>query len=76
MDKVKPGLRGKIPHQGNFLRHPDPRPSHVGNLKAGLQPGPELGQALQRALDAKLAGRCAGREEEIAAALEIGGGLP
>lgn len=41
-------------------------------VAAGLQPGPELGQALQRALDAKLSGRCSGRDEEIAAALDTG----
>ncbi len=45
-------------------------------IAAGVPPGPEVGEALQRALDTKLAGRCAGREEEIAAALDTGGGLP
>lgn len=45
-------------------------------IAAGVPPGPEVGEALQRALDAKLEGRCTGREMEIAAALETGGELP
>lgn len=39
-------------------------------LAAGLEPGPQVGEALQRALDAKLDGRCHGREDELAVALE------
>ena len=38
-------------------------------IAAGMTPGPELGARLQRALDAKLEGRVAGREQELAAAL-------
>ena len=38
-------------------------------IAAGVAPGPEVGEALDRALDAKLEGRCCGREEELAAAL-------
>ena len=38
-------------------------------LAAGLEPGPQVGAALQRALEAKLEGRAPGRHEEIAAAL-------
>lgn len=43
-------------------------------VAAGLEPGPQLGEALQRALDAKLAGRCEDREAELAAALDAGRG--
>jgi tRNA nucleotidyltransferase (CCA-adding enzyme) len=39
-------------------------------LAAGIAPGPELGERLQRTLDRKLDGEVAGREEELAAALE------
>ncbi len=38
-------------------------------LAAGIAEGPELGARLQHALDAKLEGRVAGREQEMAAAL-------
>lgn len=38
-------------------------------LAAGLEPGPQVGEALQRALEAKLEGRASGRQQEIAAAL-------
>jgi len=38
-------------------------------LAAGIAEGPEIGERLQRALDAKLDGEASGREEELAAAL-------
>ncbi|HEU4945360.1 MAG TPA: hypothetical protein VFT10_09400 [Solirubrobacterales bacterium] len=40
-------------------------------LKAGLEQGPALGRALQGALRRKLDGEIEGRDEELAAALEI-----
>jgi tRNA nucleotidyltransferase (CCA-adding enzyme) len=43
-------------------------------LAAGIPEGPEVGARLQRALDRKLDGEVSGREEELAAALEDGGG--
>jgi tRNA nucleotidyltransferase (CCA-adding enzyme) len=43
-------------------------------LAAGVPQGPEIGAALQRALDRKLDGEIAGREQELAAALEQDGG--
>lgn len=43
-------------------------------IAAGLEPGPQVGAALERALEAKAEGRCSGREEELAAALEGTGG--
>jgi tRNA nucleotidyltransferase (CCA-adding enzyme) len=43
-------------------------------LAAGIPEGPDLGARLQRALDRKLDGEIAGREQELAAALEQGGG--
>jgi tRNA nucleotidyltransferase (CCA-adding enzyme) len=39
-------------------------------LAAGIPEGPDLGARLQRALDRKLDGEVAGREQELAAALE------
>ena len=39
-------------------------------LAAGIPEGPEVGARLQRALDRKLDGEVAGREAELAAALE------
>jgi tRNA nucleotidyltransferase (CCA-adding enzyme) len=41
-------------------------------LAAGVPEGPEVGARLQRALDRKLDGEIAGREQELAAALEEG----
>jgi tRNA nucleotidyltransferase (CCA-adding enzyme) len=38
-------------------------------LAAGVAPGPEVGERLARALDARLDGRAPGREEQLAAAL-------
>lgn len=38
-------------------------------LAAGVAPGPELGERLARALDARLDGEACGREQELAAAL-------
>ncbi len=38
-------------------------------LAAGIEPGPELGRRLERALAARLDGEAAGREAELAAAL-------
>lgn len=38
-------------------------------IAAGIEPGPRIGEALDRALDAKIEGLCAGRDQEIAAAL-------
>jgi tRNA nucleotidyltransferase (CCA-adding enzyme) len=43
-------------------------------LAAGVPEGPEIGARLQRALDRKLDGEVAGREQELAAALEQDGG--
>ena len=43
-------------------------------LAAGIPEGPEIGARLARALDRKLDGEASGREEELAAALEDGGG--
>jgi tRNA nucleotidyltransferase (CCA-adding enzyme) len=43
-------------------------------LAAGVPQGPEIGARLQRALDRKLDGEVAGREQELAAALEHDGG--
>lgn len=43
-------------------------------LAAGVPQGPEIGVRLQRALDRKLDGEIAGREQELAAALERDGG--
>jgi tRNA nucleotidyltransferase (CCA-adding enzyme) len=43
-------------------------------LAAGIREGPELGARLQRALDRKLDGEIAGREQELAAALGRDGG--
>jgi len=43
-------------------------------LAAGIPEGPEIGARLQRALDRKLDGEIAGREQELAAALEQDGG--
>jgi tRNA nucleotidyltransferase (CCA-adding enzyme) len=43
-------------------------------LAAGIPEGPEIGARLQRALDRKLDGEIAGREQELAAALERDGG--
>jgi tRNA nucleotidyltransferase (CCA-adding enzyme) len=43
-------------------------------LAAGIPEGPEIGARLQRALDRKLDGEVAGREQELAAALEQDGG--
>jgi tRNA nucleotidyltransferase (CCA-adding enzyme) len=43
-------------------------------LAAGIPEGPDLGARLQRALDRKLDGEVAGREQELAAALEQDGG--
>src|SRR6476620_9669548 len=42
-------------------------------LAAGIAEGPELGARLQRALDRKLDGEVAGREQELAAAVEDAG---
>jgi tRNA nucleotidyltransferase (CCA-adding enzyme) len=39
-------------------------------LAAGIPEGPEIGERLQRALDRKLDGEIAGREQELSAALE------
>jgi len=39
-------------------------------LAAGIPEGPDLGARLQRALDRKLDGEVAGREQELAAALD------
>ena len=39
-------------------------------IASGLEPGPQVGAALDRALEAKLEGRCSGREQELAAALD------
>jgi tRNA nucleotidyltransferase (CCA-adding enzyme) len=39
-------------------------------LAAGIEQGPEIGERLRRALDRKLDGEVAGREAELAAALE------
>jgi tRNA nucleotidyltransferase (CCA-adding enzyme) len=44
-------------------------------LAAGIPEGPEIGARLQRTLDRKLDGEVSGREQELAAALEDGGGL-
>jgi tRNA nucleotidyltransferase (CCA-adding enzyme) len=41
---------------------------------AGIPQGPEIGARLQRVLDRKLDGELSGREQELAAALEDGGG--
>lgn len=54
------------------LRHVELEIDGDDLLAAGLKPGPGIGKALRRALDAKLAGRCEGREAELAAALEAG----
>ena len=54
------------------LRHVELEIDGDDLLAAGLEPGPQLGEALQRALDAKLAGLCEGREAELAAALAAG----
>jgi tRNA nucleotidyltransferase (CCA-adding enzyme) len=43
-------------------------------LAAGIPEGPEIGARLQRALDRKLDGEIAGREQELAAALDQDGG--
>ena len=43
-------------------------------LAAGIAEGPEIGARLTRALDRKLDGGASGRAEELAAALEDGGG--
>jgi tRNA nucleotidyltransferase (CCA-adding enzyme) len=43
-------------------------------LAAGIPEGPEIGARLQRTLDRKLDGEVAGRERELAAALEQDGG--
>jgi tRNA nucleotidyltransferase (CCA-adding enzyme) len=43
-------------------------------LAAGIPQGPEIGARLQRALDRKLDGELAGREQELAVALEQNGG--
>jgi tRNA nucleotidyltransferase (CCA-adding enzyme) len=43
-------------------------------LAAGIPQGPEIGARLQRTLDRKLDGELAGREEELAAALDQDGG--
>jgi tRNA nucleotidyltransferase (CCA-adding enzyme) len=43
-------------------------------LAAGVPQGPEIGARLQRALDRKLDGEIAGREQELAAALAQDGG--
>jgi tRNA nucleotidyltransferase (CCA-adding enzyme) len=43
-------------------------------LAAGIPEGPEIGARLQRTLDRKLDGELAGREEELAAALDQDGG--
>jgi tRNA nucleotidyltransferase (CCA-adding enzyme) len=43
-------------------------------LAAGVPEGPEIGARLARALDRKLDGEASGREQELAAALEDGGG--
>lgn len=42
-------------------------------IAAGVPAGPEVGAALDRAMDAKLEGLCSGREEELAAALGSAG---
>jgi tRNA nucleotidyltransferase (CCA-adding enzyme) len=39
-------------------------------LAAGIPEGPEIGVRLQRTLDRKLDGELAGREQELAAALD------
>jgi tRNA nucleotidyltransferase (CCA-adding enzyme) len=44
-------------------------------LAAGIPEGPEIGARLQGTLDRKLDGEISGREQELAAALEDGGGL-
>lgn len=54
------------------LRHVELEIDGDDLVAAGMEPGPQLGEALQRALDAKLAGRCEGREAELAAALDAG----
>ena len=38
-------------------------------LAAGVPPGPEVGERLARALDARLDGAAPGREEQLAVAL-------
>jgi tRNA nucleotidyltransferase (CCA-adding enzyme) len=43
-------------------------------LAAGVRQGPEIGQALRGALDAKLDGHIHGRDEELALALSLAGG--
>ena len=43
-------------------------------LAAGVPQGPEIGARLQRALDRKLDGEIAGREQELATALAQDGG--
>jgi tRNA nucleotidyltransferase (CCA-adding enzyme) len=43
-------------------------------LQAGIPEGPEIGSRLQRTLDRKLDGELAGREQELAAALDQDGG--
>ena len=43
-------------------------------LAAGVPQGPEIGARLRRALDRKLDGEIAGREQELAAALAQDGG--
>lgn len=43
-------------------------------ISAGLSPGPALGHGLKVALQRKLDGEIAGRDEELAAALEAAGG--
>jgi tRNA nucleotidyltransferase (CCA-adding enzyme) len=43
-------------------------------LAAGIPEGPDIGARLQRALDRKLDGEIAGREQELAAALDQDGG--
>ena len=43
-------------------------------LAAGIPQGPEIGARLQRTLDRKLDGELAGREQELAAALDQDGG--
>ena len=58
------------------LRHVELEIDGDDLVAAGLAPGPGVGEALQRALDAKLAGGCRGREEELRAALARGAGEP